>query len=154
MKTQQTIKANIATYSGKVNINKMARNRTTTKKSKHTSPAKRTRRNNLTMSRKRKPLTPNQKLTFHLNEALAIENAAVQRLQSRIKQTKIDNIKQRLQIHLEETRGQQDRLKQLISDLGGGKSAAATKDKAQLPILAPSKSLTKIIERMVTPCSP
>ena len=151
MKTQQTIKANIATYSGKVNINKMARNRTTTKKSKHTSPAKRTRRNNLTTSRKRKPLTPNQKLTFHLNEALAIENAAVQRLQSRIKQTKIDNIKQRLQIHLEETRGQQNRLRQLISDLGDGGKSAATKDKAQLPISTPPRSLTKISGKLMTP---
>lgn len=62
----------------------------------------------------------------------------------------MENAKQRLQLHLEETRGQQERLKQLISDLGGGKSAAATKDKAQLPILAPPKSLTKIVERMMT----
>ena len=44
--------------------------------------------------RKGKRLTPNQKLILHLNEALAIENAAGQRLQSRIKQTKIQNVKQ------------------------------------------------------------
>ncbi len=80
---------------------------------------------------------------------MAIENAAIQRLQSRIKQTKIENLKQRLQLHLEETRGQQDRLKQLILDLGnGGKSA--TKDKAQLPILVPPKSLSKIFGKMMT----
>ena len=55
----------------------MARSRkTTTNKSKPTSSAKRTSRNNLSASRTRKKLTPNQKLTFHLNEALAIENAA------------------------------------------------------------------------------
>jgi ferritin-like metal-binding protein YciE len=128
----------------------MARTKTTNK-SKSISP-KRTpttrRRNNLSTSRKGKKLTSNQKLTLYLNEALAIENAAVQRLQSRIKQTKMENAKQRLQLHLEETRGQQDRLKQLMLDLGDGKSA--TKDKAQLPILAPPKSLTKIVERMMT----
>jgi ferritin-like metal-binding protein YciE len=130
----------------------MARSRkTTTNKSKPTSSAKRTTRNNRSTSRTRKKLTPNQKLTFHLNEALAIENAAVQRLQSRIKQTKIDNIKQRLQLHLEETRGQQNRLRQLISDLGDGGKSAATKDKAQLPISTPPRSLTKISGKMMTP---
>ena len=74
----------------------------------------------------------------------------VQRLQSRIKQTKIDNVKQRLQLHLDETRGQQNRLKQLISDLGDGAKIAATKDKAQLPISTPPKSLTKLVERIMT----
>jgi ferritin-like metal-binding protein YciE len=100
--------------------------------------------------RKEKRVTSAQKLTLHLNEALAIENAAVQRLQSRIKQTKIENVKQRLQAHLEETKGQQDRLKKLISDLGNGQKNAATKDKAQLPIASPPKSLTNIFERMMT----
>src|SRR6185437_5352555 len=56
--------------------------------------------------------------------------------------------KQRLQIHLEETRGQQDRLKQLISDLG---EKGVTKDKAQLPITTPPKSLVKTVEKMLTP---
>ncbi|MFL6320037.1 MAG: ferritin-like domain-containing protein [Nitrososphaeraceae archaeon] len=100
--------------------------------------------------RKAKKLTPNQKLILHLNEALAIENAAVQRLQSRIKQTRMENVKQRLQAHLEETKGQQDRLKQLISDLGKGQKNAATKDKAQLPIPTPPKSLTNVSGRMMT----
>ena len=81
----------------------------------------RTKSNALTFTkRKGKRLTPNQKLILHLNEALAIENAAVQRLQSRIKQTRIENVRQRLQVHLEETKVQQNRLKQLISDLGNG----------------------------------
>jgi ferritin-like metal-binding protein YciE len=111
----------------------------------------RTRKNIATSSRrKEKRLTSAQKLTLHLNEALAIENAAVQRLQSRIKQTKIENVKQRLQAHLEETKGQQDRLKKLISDLGNGQKNAATKDKAQLPIPSPPKSLTNIFGRMMT----
>jgi ferritin-like metal-binding protein YciE len=111
----------------------------------------RTRKNVSTFTkRKGKRFTPSQKLTLHLNEALAIENAAVQRLQSRIKQTRLENVKQRLQVHLEETKGQQNRLKQLISDLGNGQKNAATKDKAQLPIPTPPKSLTNIFGRMMT----
>ena len=55
----------------------------------------RTRRKN-NPSTKGKRLTAGQKLTLHLSEALAIENAAVQRLQSRIKQTRIENVRQRL----------------------------------------------------------
>ena len=56
----------------------MARSKTSNK-SKSTSSAKRSRRsNNHSKSRKRRPLTPNQKLTLYLNEALAIENATVQ----------------------------------------------------------------------------
>jgi ferritin-like metal-binding protein YciE len=111
----------------------------------------RTKSNALTFTkRKGKRLTPNQKLILHLNEALAIENAAVQRLQSRIKQTRIENVRQRLQVHLEETKVQQNRLKQLISDLGNGQKNAFTKDKAQLPIPAPPKSLTNLFGRMMT----
>ena len=121
---------------------------------KRTSNARtvaRTRKNVSTSSRRKgKRLTSAQKLILHLNEALAIENAAVQRLQSRIKQTKIENVKQRLQAHLEETKVQQDRLKQLISDLGNGQKNAATKDKAQLPIPSLPKSLTNIFGRMMT----
>jgi ferritin-like metal-binding protein YciE len=120
----------------------MAKKRTTKTKTKS---------NALTFTkRKGKRLTPNQKLILHLNEALAIENAAVQRLQSRIKQTRIENVRQRLQVHLEETKVQQDRLKQLISDLGNGQKNAFTKDKAQLPIPTPPKSLTNIFGRMMT----
>ncbi len=113
----------------------------------------RTRNNVSTSSRQKgkgKRLTSAQKLTLHLNEALAIENAAIQRLQSRIKQTKMENVKQRLQTHLEETKKQQDRLKQLIAGLGNGQKSSATKDKAQLPIPTPPRSLTNIFGRMMT----
>jgi len=136
-----------------LNQNKMVRSKTKKAKpasSKRTSIRRRTQKNNRSISRKGKQITPKQKLTLYLNEALSIENIGVQRLQSRIKQTKIENVKQQLQLHLEETRGQQDRLKQLISDLGGGK-VAATKDKAQLPIPTPPKSLAKIAGKIMTP---
>jgi Domain of unknown function (DUF892) len=85
---------------------------------------------NRSTSRKRKRLTPNQKLTLYLDEDSSIENAAVQTLQSRIKRTKIENAKPRIQQHMEGTRGQQDKSKQLISNLGGKRSA--TKDKATI----------------------
>jgi ferritin-like metal-binding protein YciE len=110
-----------------------------------------TRKNVSTSSRQKgKRLTSAQKLTLHLNEALAIENAAVQRLQSRIKQTKMQNVRQRLQAHLEETKKQQDRLKQLISGLSNGQKSVATKDKAQLPIHTLPRSLTNMFGRMMT----
>jgi ferritin-like metal-binding protein YciE len=127
----------------------MAKKKTTTARTKT-----RIRRNVSTSSRQKgkgKRLTSAQKLTLHLNEALAIENAAIQRLQSRIKQTKLENVKQRLQTHLEETKKQQDRLKQLISGLGNGQKSVATKDKAQLPIHTLPRSLTNMFGRMMTP---
>ena len=121
---------------------------------KRTSEARTRTRNNISRStstkRKDKRVTANQKLVLHLNEALAIENAAVQRLQSRIKQARIESVKKRLQMHLEETKGQQDRLRQLISDLSNGQKNAATRDKAQLPIPTPPKSLTNIVQRITT----
>lgn len=123
----------------------MAKNKTNRSKSGSSTRKTRRRANVRSPSRKGKRLTPNQKLTLYLNDALAIENAAVQRLQTRIKQTKIENAKQRLELHLKETKDQQNRLKQLISDLNG---RSPTKDKAQLPIPAPPKSLAKIVGTM------
>jgi len=126
----------------------MTRSKTNKSKSAASTKKRTIRRNNPSASRRGKQITSKQKLTLYLNEALAIENAAVQRLQSRVKHTKIEDAKQRLQLHLEETRGQQDRLKQLISDLG---EKGVTKDKAQLPITTPPKSLVNTVEKMLTP---
>jgi ferritin-like metal-binding protein YciE len=98
-------------------------------------------------SRKGKEITSSEKITLYLNEALSMENAAVERLKLRIKQTKIESVKQRLQLHLEETREQQNRLKQLILDVGGKNP---TKDKAHLPIPWATKTMAKMIGRMMT----
>jgi ferritin-like metal-binding protein YciE len=114
-----------------------------TAKSKQTT---RTSKRNVSSTRA-KEITASDKITLYLNEALAMENAAVERLQLRIKQTKIENVKQRLRLHLEETREQQNRLKQLISDVGGENP---TKDKAQLPISWATKTMAKMIGRMMT----
>lgn len=114
-----------------------------TAKSKQTT---RTSRRNVSSTRA-KEITASEKITLYLNEALSMENAAVERLQLRIKQTKIENLKERLRLHLEETREQQNRLKQLISDVGGKNP---TKDKAQLPIPSVPKTMAKMIGRMMT----
>lgn len=80
------------------------------------------------------------KFVDYLNEILSAENAAVDRLQTRIQETPIQDAKQRLQQHLQETRGQQGRLEKLITDYDG----SPTKSKADLPTLKPpSASMMK-----------
>jgi adenylate cyclase len=54
----------------------------------------------------------------HLDKTLSIENAAIERLTTRIEQTPIQDIKQRLVQHLKETHKQKSRLVQIISILG------------------------------------
>jgi ferritin-like metal-binding protein YciE len=84
----------------------------------------------------------NDKFVFYLNIALAAENSALERLQSRIQQTILEDAKQQLQHHLEETIEQQDRLRQLITKLGG----TPTQEKAKLPISSPPESIAKTME--------
>ncbi len=84
----------------------------------------------------------NDKFVFYLNIALAAENSALERLQSRIQQTILEDAKQQLQHHLEETIEQQDRLRQLITKLGG----IPTQEKAKLPISSPPESIVKTME--------
>jgi ferritin-like metal-binding protein YciE len=84
----------------------------------------------------------NDKFVFYLNIALAAENSALERLQSRIQQTILEDAKQQLQHHLEETMEQQDRLRQLVTKLGG----TPTQEKAKLPISSPPESIAKTME--------
>ncbi len=81
-------------------------------------------------------LTPNanQKIVQYLNDALAMENASEERIRSRLEETIVDDTKLQLQDHLEETRKQKDRLKQIIRSHGGEPTDA----KADLPILKPN----------------
>ncbi|HEX6029764.1 MAG TPA: DUF892 family protein, partial [Nitrososphaeraceae archaeon] len=58
-------------------------------------------------------------LVESLNEALAAENASVDRIISRIDQTPIQELNRRLKQHLEETYLQKNRLKRIITKLGG-----------------------------------
>src|SRR3712207_5264926 len=58
-------------------------------------------------------------LVENLNEALAAENASVDRIISRIDQTPIQELNRRLKQHLEETYLQKSRLQRIITELGG-----------------------------------
>ena len=85
----------------------------------------------------------NSKYVEFINEALSAENAAIDRITSRMDQTPIPEVKQRLHQHLEETHKQRERLTQLITRFGG----KPTDSKAQLPILAPPA--TTLIKKTV-----
>jgi ferritin-like metal-binding protein YciE len=85
----------------------------------------------------------NSKLIEHFNEMLSAENAGIDYLQTRIDQTPLQSAKQRMQQHLGEARAQQDRLRQLITKLGG----EPTDSKADLPILKPPS--TSMIKKTV-----
>ena len=71
------------------------------------------------------------KVVEHLDEMLSAENAAVDRLDSRIQECLLAEGKQQLQHHQDETRQHQERLRQIIADLGG----SPTDSKADLPTL-------------------
>ena len=74
-----------------------------------------------------------QKLVQFFNEALAMENAAVDRNETRMSETPIPLVKQQLQYHREQTFIQQDRLRTIITNLGGSPTSA----KAALPKMLP-----------------
>jgi ferritin-like metal-binding protein YciE len=78
---------------------------------------------------------------LYLNSSLAMENAAIERVQRRVQQTILEDVRQQLQLHLEETRQHQDRLMQLIRKLGG----TATQERGELPLAIPPQSLRNLI---------
>lgn len=118
----------------------VSRKKSAPKRTKKSSPKKRTK------AQKLKNISIQDKLALYLNDALSIENAAIERLQSRIRQTRLQDSKVQLQHHLEETREQQNRLKQLISTLGGKPTA----DKGHLPIPSSSKSIENSLRKHMT----
>jgi ferritin-like metal-binding protein YciE len=80
------------------------------------------------------------KFILYLNSALAMENAALERVQRRIEQTVLEEVNQQLERHLEETKQHQDRLRQIIRNIGAG-AIAPTGEKGQLPIATPPQSI-------------
>jgi ferritin-like metal-binding protein YciE len=122
----------------------LARNRSS--KSTKGKRQKKTRRARNTSRQNAKRLTLGEKLAQYLNETLSFENAAVSRLQSRIKEPQLEDAKQQLQQHLEVTKEQQNRLKQLITNLG----ARPTRDSGQLPILVPPRTLANTLKKSMT----
>ena len=83
------------------------------------------------------------KVQQYLNEILSVENAALDHLQSRVEETTISDVKQQLKQHLEETKAQQDRLKQLVTNWGGSPATSM----AQLPILKFPSELSTTLDR-------
>jgi ferritin-like metal-binding protein YciE len=83
------------------------------------------------------------KFILYLNSALAMENAALERVQRRLEQTILEDVKQQLKRHLEETKQHQDRLRQIIRNIGGGGGGGITptEEKGQLPIAIPPQSI-------------
>jgi len=75
----------------------------------------------------------NSKFVEFVNEAYAAENAAVDRINTRIDETPFPQLQQRLKQHLQETISQQNRLSQIIFRLEGEPTDA----KAHLPELKP-----------------
>jgi ferritin-like metal-binding protein YciE len=92
----------------------------------------------------------NNKLLQYLNEMLSTENAAVERLESRIQQTTLDDVKRQLQQHLQETREQQQRLINLIKNRGIGTTISPTSAKADLPVLNPKTETTSRVDEMIS----
>lgn len=74
-----------------------------------------------------------EKLAQYFNEALAMENAAVDWNKSRIDETPLELTRDQLKYHLEQTLQQQERLRKIITDLGGKPTGA----KAMLPKMIP-----------------
>src|ERR671938_741733 len=85
----------------------------------------------------------NSKLVEYLNEMLSVENAAIDRIQSRIEECPIQEAKSRLQQHLEETRGQQGRIQEIIAKYGG----TPTSSKAHLS--TPKPPSTELMKKTI-----
>jgi len=81
-----------------------------------------------------------------LNLALSYENAAVDRLEKRLSESIVPEVKQKIKGHLEETKQQQERLRERIKALGRGVGMETISEKGQLPIPQPPQKLKIMIE--------
>jgi ferritin-like metal-binding protein YciE len=82
-----------------------------------------------------------------LNLALSYENAAVDRLEKRLSESIVPEVKDRLRHHLEQTKEQQERIRERIKALGGRElGMEPTFEKGKLPIPEPPKRLKIMIE--------
>jgi ferritin-like metal-binding protein YciE len=79
-----------------------------------------------------------------LNLALSYENAAVDRLEKRLSESIVPEVKQKIIHHLHQTKNQQERLRERIKVLGMGMQP--TSDKGRLPIPEPPQKLKMMIE--------
>ena len=82
-----------------------------------------------------------------LNLVLSYENAAVDRLEKRLSESIVPEVKDRLRHHLEQTKEQQERIRERIKALGGRElGMEPTYEKGKLPIPEPPKQLKMMIE--------
>jgi ferritin-like metal-binding protein YciE/DNA-binding HxlR family transcriptional regulator len=88
----------------------------------------------------------NQKFILELNAALAMENAGVERLYTRIEESSLPEVKQRLEHHLEESFEHQKILKQLVSSIGG----QPTQEKLGLPLPSYPSNMKAIMNKTMT----
>ena len=79
-----------------------------------------------------------------LNLALSFENASVDRLQKRLSECIVPEVKQKILHHLDQTKKQQERLRDRIRVLGTG--MAPTSEKGRLAIPEPPHKLKMMIE--------
>ena len=79
-----------------------------------------------------------------LNLALSYENAAIDRLEKRLSESIVPEVKEKIKRHLDQTKQQQERLKERIRALGGGMEPIS--EKGQLPIPQPPQKLKMMIE--------
>ena len=79
-----------------------------------------------------------------LSLALSYENAAIDRLEKRLQESLVPEVKQKIKHHLQQTREQKRRLSDRIKSLGGGMEPIA--EKGRLPLPEPPQSLKIMIE--------
>jgi ferritin-like metal-binding protein YciE len=87
-----------------------------------------------------------QKFALELNALLAMENAGIERLQSRVEQVSIPDAKQRIQHHIAESLVHQERLQQLVTSIGG----TPTQDKLGLPLPSYPKPMLDMMNILMT----
>src|SRR3982751_3772191 len=87
-----------------------------------------------------------QKFALELNGALAMENAGMERLQTRIDETLLPEAKQQMQHHLQESLVHQKRLQQLITNIGG----KPTEEKLGLPLPKFPQSMAEMMKNTMT----
>jgi ferritin-like metal-binding protein YciE len=77
-----------------------------------------------------------------LNLALSYENAAVDRLEKRLSESIVPEVKEKIRRHLDQTKQQQERLRERIKALG----MEPISEKGKLPIPEPPQNLKIMIE--------
>jgi ferritin-like metal-binding protein YciE len=81
-----------------------------------------------------------------LNLALSYENAAVDRLEKRLSESIVPEVKEKIKRHLDQTKQQQERLRERIKALGMGMGMEPISEKGRLPIPEPPQNLKIMIE--------